>query len=32
MLSYLAAKISKPQNSLTISNNDNLNAPLWPVF
>ena len=29
---YLTSKISKPQNSFTISNYNNLNAPLWPVL
>ena len=32
MLPYLASEISKPQNTFTISNNYNLNAPLWPVL
>jgi len=32
MLPYLASEVSKPQNPFTISNNYNLNAPLWPVL
>jgi hypothetical protein len=29
---YLAAKIPKPQYTLTISHNNNLNSLLWPIF
>lgn len=29
---YLAAKIPKPQYTLTISHNNNLDTLLWPIF